>query len=91
MNTLIFGGNGFIGSHLVDKLLAEGHTVGIFDKYKEYFREPIQEGDYCFGDFRNRGLVSDALADKVLSIISWKPEDNLQEMALNISILRIQP
>ncbi|GAG82239.1 unnamed protein product, partial [marine sediment metagenome] len=63
MNTLILGGNGFIGSHLVDKLLAEGHTVRVFDKYKEYFRKPIQEVEYYFGNFGNRDLVSDALAD----------------------------
>jgi len=63
VNTLILGGNGFIGSHLVDKLLADGHTVRVFDKYKEYFRRPIPEVEYCFGDFGNRGLLSDALAD----------------------------
>ena len=63
MNTLVLGGNGFIGSHLVDRLLSEGHTVRVFDKYKEYFRKPIKEVEYCFGDFGNRGLISDALAD----------------------------
>lgn len=63
MNVLVLGGNGFIGSHLVDKLLAERHTVRVFDKYTECFRKPIQEVEYCFGDFGNRGLVSDALAD----------------------------
>jgi UDP-glucose 4-epimerase len=63
MRALVLGGNGFIGSHLVDRLLAEGHTVRVFDKYKEYFRRPIKEVEYCYGDFGNRGLVSDALAD----------------------------
>ena len=63
MNTLVLGGNGFIGSHLIDRLLAEGHAVRVFDKYKEYFRKPIKEVEYSFGDFGNRGLVSDALAD----------------------------
>lgn len=31
MRILVTGGAGFIGSHLVDKLIAEGHTVAIVD------------------------------------------------------------
>ena len=31
MNIGIIGGSGFIGSHIVDKLLAVGHEVTIFD------------------------------------------------------------
>jgi UDP-glucose 4-epimerase len=31
MKTMIIGGAGFIGSHLVDRLLAEGHTVDVVD------------------------------------------------------------
>ena len=32
MNILVAGGAGFIGSHLIDSLLAEGHTVICADK-----------------------------------------------------------
>ena len=31
MNVLVTGGAGFIGSHIVDRLIAEGHTVAVVD------------------------------------------------------------
>lgn len=72
MNTLILGGNGFIGSHLVDKLLAEGHKVRVFDKYEEHYRKPLEGVEYCYGDFGNRGLLADAMngIDIVFHLIS---------------------
>ncbi len=63
MNSLVLGGNGFIGSHLVDTLLAQGHSVRVFDKYEEHYRKPLPGVDYRVGDFGNRGLLADALKE----------------------------
>jgi UDP-glucose 4-epimerase len=61
MKCLVLGGNGFIGSHLVDKLRAEGHQVRIFDRHEERYRSPLNAVDYQYGDFGNHGLLSAAL------------------------------
>jgi len=61
MNSLLLGGNGFIGSHLVDRLLIEGHAVRIIDKHNELYRKPLPGVEYLLGDFGNRGLIMEAL------------------------------
>ncbi len=55
MNYLVTGGAGFIGTNLVKKLLAEGHTVRVLDNYSAGKKpERIQEGaEYIEGDIRS--------------------------------------
>ena len=42
MNTLVTGGAGFIGSHLVDKLLSDGHSVAVLDNMSSGRIENLQ-------------------------------------------------
>lgn len=46
MRAMVLGGTGFIGSHLVDRLLAEGHQVRVFSRSPEHFRPPLPQVDY---------------------------------------------
>lgn len=63
MKVLVLGGNGFIGSHLVDRLLADGHAVSVFDRVEERYRPLLEGVSYFLGDFGNRGLLTEALYD----------------------------
>jgi UDP-glucose 4-epimerase len=61
MKVLVVGGSGFIGSHIVDRLLAHGHSVRVFDRQAETFRGPLCGVDYRFGDFADRMALVEAL------------------------------
>ncbi len=68
MNILVTGGAGFIGSHLVERLLAEGHHVSIIDNLSTGRLENIESFKdnpnfrYVIGTVLNRELM-----DKLIS------------------------
>ena len=72
MRTLVLGGCGFIGSHVVDRLLAVGQNVRVMDRGPEKFREPLPQVEYVLGDFSDGSAVVEAMADVdiVLHLVS---------------------
>lgn len=63
MNILIIGGNGFIGSHVVDTMVAEGARVRVLDRPGSLRGDGNHAVDYRYGDFSDVATLADALGD----------------------------
>lgn len=65
MKVLITGGAGFIGSHLADRLIQDGHAVTILDNFSTGKRENLRGAAACArlieGDVRDQDAVRDAI------------------------------
>ena len=63
-NYVVTGGCGFIGSHLVDSLVADGHRVHILDDLSTGDGSRVPEGArLTVGDVADAGLVREVMAD----------------------------
>jgi UDP-glucose 4-epimerase len=75
MKIVIFGGGGFIGSTIADRLLLDGHALKIFERprvipYREFAES--EQVEWIAGDFSSAHDVSNAIdnSDVVLHLIS---------------------
>jgi UDP-glucuronate 4-epimerase len=81
MNILITGGAGFIGSHLTERMVAEGHSVTVIDDFNDYYDPAIKRQNLqsvagqirlVEGDIRDAVLVERTFAagkfDQVIHI-----------------------
>ena len=75
---LVTGFSGFIGSHLTEKLLNEGHTVIGIDDFNDYYDPKIKERNisgfknnknffFNNGDIRNKKTIDEVF-------VKYKPE-----------------
>jgi UDP-glucose 4-epimerase len=66
MDCMVTGGAGFIGSHIVDVLVAQGHTATVFDDLSSGKRENLGAGiALTVGDVRDKQAVRAALSGNV--------------------------
>ncbi len=71
MRVLVTGGAGFIGSHVVDGALAEGHDVAVLDDLSSGKRSSLPASVPLFQvDVRNRSAVREALASFKPGLVS---------------------
>jgi len=64
MHVLLVGGNGFIGSHILDSLHYANAEVSVLDTYPERYRSPSADVRYCQGNYGDAEAVEVALKHK---------------------------
>ncbi len=72
MKALVIGGNGFIGSHLVDKLIQNNWEVSILDLHERRYDKQPPDVNFTIGDINQTYLVREALSGvDVVYHLAW--------------------
>ena len=99
---LITGGAGFIGSHLAESLLSDGHAVRVLDNFFSSRAENLPSGvELIRADVTRQEAVSDAMegvdnagelllwtVDKVLAPLLRKHQDAILRLAREIDEIK---
>ena len=89
MNITVFGGSGFLGSHVADALSENGHKVLIFDKVKSAYLQDSQV--MMVGDVLDEKVVQKAVegADVVYNFIALADIDQAWERPVETARINV--
>ena len=78
MKVLVTGGAGYIGSHTVHQLIAEGHDVVVFDNLSKGHQEAVSAAAlFVQGDLRDGVLLTEVLRDHQIEAVVHFAADSL--------------
>ncbi len=69
MKVLVVGGAGYVGSHTVRLLLAQGHEVWVYDNLSLGHRESVPAGRLIEGNLTDRALLMQVMRDKEIEAV----------------------
>src|SRR6476620_9902504 len=82
MKILVTGGNGYIGSHMVDLLLENNHQVVVIDLVDN--TNPPMNVTYCKANIGNQAVVNEVLKkEKIDAVIHFAGSIEVGESIIN--------
>lgn len=77
MNILVTGGAGYIGSHVVKKILAAGHKVVTYDNLVKGYKEAVLGGKFIEGDLADTQLLNQVMKSEDIEGVIHLVADSL--------------
>jgi UDP-glucose-4-epimerase GalE len=69
LSVLVVGGAGYVGSHMVKLLLAEGHEVTVLDNLSRGHRDAVQSARFVQADLLDPASLASAFAGKRYDVV----------------------